>query len=138
MSLRSDVADDFNPPIFSAQQVERGRLQAILSYLVPFFLIVPLRRRDNPFTLFHARQALTLWLAALAAMLALTIGLILLTVLLMAVPISVTIGLIVLAVLIVAGFVAFIGARTAWSGGAQVLPYVGRFGETHMTLIVKD
>ena len=40
--------------------VETGKAFAILSYLVPFFFLVPLIQKRNPFAQFHARQALAI------------------------------------------------------------------------------
>ena len=41
-------------------QVKDGKLFAILSYVVPFFFLVPLIQRSNQFSHFHARQALAI------------------------------------------------------------------------------
>ncbi|MCG8408260.1 MAG: hypothetical protein MI923_23920 [Phycisphaerales bacterium] len=41
-------------------QVKDGKLFAILSYVVPFFLLVPLIQRSNQFAHFHARQSLAI------------------------------------------------------------------------------
>lgn len=126
------------PLKFSPTQIQQGRLHAILSYLIPGFVIVPLRSSKNAFARFHARQALTLWCAALLVAIALSMGLVFLTVLLMAVPISVSIGVLSLLVFLGAGGVAFIGARNAWNGAGQVLPGVGRFCESHISLLIRD
>lgn len=123
--------------LFSSHEIETGRLHAILSYLVPLFLIVPLRRRENAFAVFHARQALALWLATGAAALVLCIGVIVLVMVLLYVPISVTIGLLLLVLFLGAGYVAVVGARNAITGRSDVLPLVGQYGESHLSLIVK-
>lgn len=41
-------------------QVEAGKLFAILSYVVPFFFLVPLIQRNNRFAHFHALQMLAI------------------------------------------------------------------------------
>jgi len=138
MKATTNFSTQPDEPSFSPAEIEQGRLHAILSYILPGFFIIPIRRSRNAFARFHARQALTLWLAALAAAIALSVFLVFLTVLLMAVPISVTIGLLAFLVFLAAAGVAFIGARNAWHGSRDVLPGVGRFGETHMSLLVKD
>ena len=45
-------------------QVESGKLFAILSYVVPFFFLIPLIQRENRFAHFHARQVLAFVLLA--------------------------------------------------------------------------
>jgi uncharacterized membrane protein len=123
---------------FSEQEVRAGRIQAALAYVVPFYLFIPLRNRKNSFAVFHARQALGLWLGALCAAFVLTIGIILLTLLLMSIPVSVSTGLLVFGVLVLAGVMAFVGARNAWSGTGQFLPYIGKYAETHLINIAPD
>lgn len=56
-------------PAGSGQEVEEGKVFAVLSYAlnfvgIPFFL-VPLIMRNNEFSLYHAKQSLLIWLAAL-------------------------------------------------------------------------
>jgi uncharacterized membrane protein len=51
------------------KEVEEGKVFAILSYVLnlvglPFFL-VPLIMRNNEFSLYHAKQCLLIWLAAI-------------------------------------------------------------------------
>ena len=45
---------DFYPP----EDVEQGRLLAILGYVITLVWIVPLVQRDNAFALYHAKQAM--------------------------------------------------------------------------------
>lgn len=123
---------------FSEQEVRSGRMQAALAYVVPFYLFIPLKNRKNSFAVFHARQALGLWLGALCAAFVLTIGIILLTLLLMSIPVSVSTGLLVFGVLVLSGVMAFVGARNAWSGTGYFLPYIGKYAETHLTHIAPD
>lgn len=123
---------------FSEQEVRSGKIQAALAYIVPFYLFIPLRNRKNSFAVFHARQALGLWLGAVCAAFLLTIGIILLTMLLMAVPVTVTTGMLSFGVLVLAGVMAFVGARNAWSGSGHFLPYIGRYAETHLIHFAKD
>lgn len=123
---------------FSEQEVRSGRFQAALSYIVPLYLFIPLRNGKNAFAEFHARQALGLWLGAVGVAFLLTIGIILLTMLLMAIPVSVTTGLLAFGVLVLAAVMAFVGARNAWSGTGQFLPYIGRYADTHLMHFAKD
>ncbi|HPF40065.1 MAG TPA: DUF4870 domain-containing protein [Phycisphaerae bacterium] len=46
--------------------IESGRLFSILSYLIPFFFLVPMIQRTNAFATFHARQALAIIILAMA------------------------------------------------------------------------
>lgn len=53
-----------------SSEIEAGKAFAILSYAlsligIPFFL-VPLIMRNNEFSLYHAKQCLLLWIAAIA------------------------------------------------------------------------
>ena len=123
---------------FSEQEIRSGRTEAALAYVVPFYLFIPLKNRKNSFAVFHARQALGLWLGALGVAFVLTIGLILLTILLLSVPVPVTTGLLAFGVLVLAFVLAFVGARNAWSGNGQFLPYIGKYAESHLTHIAPD
>jgi len=57
--------DPNNPYGYPMEDVEEGKLFAILSYLIPFVFIVPLIQKDNHFSLFHAKQVLLLGIAGL-------------------------------------------------------------------------
>ncbi len=59
MSTTQAIAIDKN-------DVDNGKLFAILSYLVPFFFLVPLIQKTNAFSHFHARQALAIVLLGIA------------------------------------------------------------------------
>jgi hypothetical protein len=131
------ASESLERPEFSPTEIAQGRIHAILSYIVPFFLFVPLRRRANAFAFFHARQALTLWAGAVAAAFVFSLGVILITLILLNVPVSVTLGLLTFAIFIVAVCLSFVGVRNAWNGRGDVLPGVGRYGETHVSLLVK-
>ncbi len=60
----SGGADPNNPYGYPMEDVEEGKLFAILSYIIPIVFIVPLIQKDNNFSLFHAKQVLLLVLAA--------------------------------------------------------------------------
>ena len=45
--------------------IESGRLFSILSYIIPFFFLVPMIQRTNAFATFHARQALAIIILAM-------------------------------------------------------------------------
>ena len=47
---------ELHPP----EDVESGKVLAILSYLIPILAVVPLAMKQNKFAIFHARQALLL------------------------------------------------------------------------------
>ena len=48
------------------QEVEKGKLFAILGYIIGILCIVPLIQKDNAFSLYHAKQVLLLILAGIA------------------------------------------------------------------------
>lgn len=100
---------------------QAGRLFATLSYVVPFFLILPLVQRTNAFALYHAKQALTLFAAALAAGIALTI-------VLMVVPVAIVGTLLSLAMAAVCIGGMIFGALAAWGLKEQPLPLIGARG----------
>ena len=54
------AADPNNPFGYPMEDVEAGKLMAILGYLIPILFIVPLIQKDNHFSLFHAKQVLLL------------------------------------------------------------------------------
>ena len=60
------AADPNNPYGYPMEDVEDGKLFAILSYIIPLVFIVPLIQKDNHFSLFHAKQVLLLVLACVA------------------------------------------------------------------------
>jgi uncharacterized membrane protein len=105
-------------------QVSEGKLFATLSYVMPFFLLVPLINRKNGFALFHAKQALTLWIAAVAVNIVLTvIGFVLPAMISMVVSLMFSLACL--------GMMVF-GAWTAWSERRQPLPLIGKYGEKYL------
>jgi len=57
-----------NPFGYPTADVEEGRLFAILGYIIPILIVVPLIQRDNNFALFHAKQVILLALFAFGIM----------------------------------------------------------------------
>jgi uncharacterized membrane protein len=53
-------------PEYPLEDVEKGKLLAVLSYVISPLWIVPLIQRDNAFALFHAKQAMILNIVGLA------------------------------------------------------------------------
>ncbi len=51
---------------YPLEDVEKGKLMAVLSYVISPLWIVPLIQRDNAFSLFHAKQAVVLNIVGLA------------------------------------------------------------------------
>lgn len=60
-----DLQEDSGVGPFTEMEMEEGLDGARFSYLFNFFgipfCLIPLMRRDNPYSLFHARQAFLLW-----------------------------------------------------------------------------
>jgi uncharacterized membrane protein len=98
------------PRAYAAEDVEPGKLWAILGYLIPILVIVPLLQKDNDFALFHARQALVLLIFSIP-----TCG-------------GCLVGTLVLAVL---------GLINSINGRYEPLPLIGRFGEEWFGTIQK-
>jgi uncharacterized membrane protein len=113
-----------------AADVEAGKLPATLSYVVPFYLILPLMKRDNAFSGFHARQALVLWIAAVATSIAITL-------IMMLVPVALIARLLSLAFSVAVIGLAVIGALNAWNGRQRALPVIGARGEALLSNALK-
>ncbi len=109
-------------PNLTAEEVEKGKLFALLSYGCNFinipFWIVPLFMRDNRFSLYHAKQCLTLFVFVLPA--AVISGILT----------SVLIGCFMLPVVLICN-IAFmiIGMMNVSKNIAKPLPYIGKYGE---------
>lgn len=97
------------------------RLFGTLSYVVPFFLLVPLIQKQSAFAMFHAVQALTLWVAAFVA--SFVVG----TVLTM-VPLGFIGTLASYAMFAAITAAAIFGAVQAWAGSLKPLPLIGTPG----------
>lgn len=113
-----------------SSEVEAGKAFAVLSYAlsligIPFFL-VPLIMRNNEFSLYHAKQCLLLWLAAIGVALVggittfICIGVILLPA-----------GGIFLLVLNIMGLINAINAQQ------KPLPLIGKYAEQWFKGITK-
>ena len=99
----------------------QDRLFATLSYVVPFFLLVPLIQKQSRYAMFHAVQALTLWVATVVASFA--VGLVI-----MILPIAFVAQVVSLAFMAAAlGLIVF-GALQAWNGNEKHLPVIGEKG----------
>jgi uncharacterized membrane protein len=61
-------ADPNNPYGYPMEDVEEGKLFAILGYIIPFIFLVPLIQKDNHFSLFHAKQVLLLAIGGIGIM----------------------------------------------------------------------
>lgn len=87
---------------YSQEDVESGKLWAVLGYLFGITALVPLIQKDNDFALYHARQTLVLMIFAIPTCGGCVVG-----------------GLIF----------AVIGILNAVGGKYEPLPVIGRFGE---------
>lgn len=106
----------------AVQDFRQGKLFATLSYVVPFFLILPLVQRTNVFATFHARQALVLWIAAVLASVVITLVRTLLSIAILARLVSLAFTIAVLGLMV-------LGALNAWNGRRLVLPVLGPMAE---------
>ncbi len=111
--------------IYPEEDVENGKVFAILGYLVSFIWLVPLFQRDNAFALYHAKQALTYNLLIIVSM----------------IPISI-IGLLTFG----CGYVLFLPLMYPWimglvyavQGRYEPMPWIGSMGEDWFKGIVAD
>jgi len=106
--------DPNNPYGYPMEDVEEGKLFAILSYIIPIVFIVPLIQKDNHFSLFHAKQCLLLVLACVASMILTAIPVVGCVTFLLFLPIL---------VLVIMGLIASI------QGQYKPLPFIGQYAE---------
>ncbi|MCB9853680.1 MAG: DUF4870 domain-containing protein [Phycisphaerales bacterium] len=97
--------------------VESGKLFAILSYIIPFFFLVPLIQRTNSFARFHARQAVSILLLAIT-----------LSVVAWFLPLSL-LGIVSPVFLLAQLTMIVIGIVHAARGEAKQLPILGEYAE---------
>ncbi len=113
------------------KEVAEGKAFAIISYVlnllrVPFWL-VPLIMRDNDFSLYHAKQCMLLWIAAMVASVA-------------AVPLIFICGIgipVIIGIAIATIVLDVIGLINASNGQAKPLPLIGVYAEKWFRGIVK-
>ena len=105
------------------KEVGEGKAFAIISYVLNFlrlpFWLVPLIMRDNDFALYHAKQCMLLWIAAMVATVA-------------AVPLVFLCGIgipIIIGIAIAAIVLNVIGLINASNGRAKPLPLIGGYAE---------
>lgn len=110
---------------FSASEVEEGRLISLLGYIFPIIAVFPIVQRRNGYSLYHAKQALTLLIAAIAAQVVL-------------IPAGMVLGMLKLGIVSLVLSLAFLaavigltvlGAINAWNGRCEPLPVTGPFAE---------
>ena len=105
----------------ASRDAQDGKVIALLSYIFGIVALVPLIQRNNAFALYHAKQVLILFIAAIAASIALMIvGFVL--------PASVSLILSFAFMLAMVGLV-IIGVLNSWNCRARPLPIIGAFGE---------
>ncbi len=119
------VADAVTPDAAVSPDVEQGKLLALLSYVIGIVAIVVLVQRKNAYALYHAKQSLTLCIAAIAACIGLSIiGFVLAMVKLGFVSMILSLGFLAA----VLGLV-ILGALNAWNGRQRPLPFLGQYSE---------
>lgn len=107
-------SDPNNPFGYPMEDVEEGKLFAILSYIIPIVFIVPLIQKDNHFSLFHAKQVLLLVLASVAILI------------LSAVPL---VGCVTVFLFIPILVLVIMGLVFAIQGQYKPLPLIGQYAE---------
>ncbi len=103
-----------NPYGYPMEDVEEGKLFAILGYIIPIVFIVPLIQKDNNFSLFHAKQVLLLVLACVA------------TAVLTAIPV---LGCITFFIFLPILVLVIMGLINAIQGQYKPMPFVGQYAE---------
>ncbi len=111
------------PTPISQQEIDSGKTMAILSYIPIAMLgliisIVCVAQKNNAFSLYHAKQALTLYICALAAYI-ICVPLIFVCV---GVPLMILVGLATLVLCI-------LGIVNASNGQCKPLPVIGPFAD---------
>lgn len=107
-------------------EVEAGKLMALLSYVFNFlafpFFLIPLLMKDNPFSLYHARQSMMVWLLSIAVYV--VCGALAMTVVLACV--AVPLGGVVWVLTVVMNIMGIVNAS---KGQYAPLPVIGKLGE---------
>ena len=108
-------------PQLSKQEIDSGKTMAILSYipialLGPIVSIISISQKNNAFSLYHAKQALTLYICCIVAVLC-------------CVPLFfILIGFpLVMAVIVAALVLCILGIMNSSSGQCKPLPLIDRF-----------
>jgi uncharacterized membrane protein len=119
----STMPPESTGPQLSQQEIDSGKTMAILSYIPIVFIglivaIVSISQKNNAFSLYHAKQALTLYICAIAgALICMPLFLICIGVPLL---IAVELGALVLCIL---------GIINSSSGQCKPLPVIGQFAD---------
>ena len=110
-------------PQLSKQEIDSGKTMAILSYIPIVFIglivaIISLSQKNNAFSLYHAKQALTLYICALVGVL-------------VCLPFCfICIGIPLMIAVQVAGLVlCVLGIMNSSSGQCKPLPLIGQFAD---------
>lgn len=124
--MSSDAVPPISPtpvPVSSTEDIEKNKVFAILAYLGILFLVPLLAAKESPFARYHTNQGLVLFLASIAAWIALAI---------LAIPLALIpfVGLILSTLLwfgVMAGWfiLAVIGIINAANGRMKPLPVIG-------------
>ncbi len=113
-----------------ATDVDQGKLLATLSYIIMIVALFPLLKRDNRFALYHAAQALGLFVACFAAGIALTV----VSVVVAFVPAVGPLIAMVASLAFCAAAIGMIvmGVINAWNGRYKPLPFIGKYAEKYV------
>jgi len=110
-------------PMLDQAEISAGSLMAILVYTFnffwPFFWVVPMLKRDNRFSLYHAKQGLTFFMFSLVFMVVIGVGVV-------GGKLSTLEGGVIW--ILVLGINA-VGLLRAIKGQVKPLPIIGSFGE---------
>ena len=119
------TAGEMAPATATPEEINSGKVIALAGYIFCPIAILPFLKRDNAFSLYHAKQAL----AMLALGIALSIALTVVGMVLVAIKLSILVTIVSLAM--TAGFIGLIvmGAMNAWNGRLKSLPVVGGLAE---------
>lgn len=108
------------------QEIESGKMLALVGYIFAPIALLPFMKRDNAFTLYHAKQALAMLIVAIALSVGLTIAGIVLAIVKLGIVMTVA-SLAFTAVML--GLIV-LGAMAAWSGQMKPLPVIGGLAKT--------
>ena len=103
------------------QEIETGKMLSLVSYVFAPIAILPFVKRDNAFTLYHAKQALAMLIVAIAA----SVGLMIAGMVLAMVKLGLVMTIVSLAFTVAMLALIVMGAMAAWNGQMKPLPIVG-------------
>ena len=108
------------------QEIDSGKVLALVGYIFAPIAVLPFLKRDNAFTLYHAKQALAMLIVAVA----LSLGLMIAGMILATIKLGIVMTVASLAFTAAMLGLIVLGAMAAWNGQMKPLPVIGGFAKS--------